>query len=104
MRKLLAILAIGGALAFGAPESASAQEQDGLVNVVVGDVTILEDVNVAVAVNAVVTACDLVDVGNVQVALLARATQVDRSGRSTTICRTEGGPVEITQNAGTGGA
>ena len=100
MRKLLATLVVGGALAVAAPASASAQgQQDGLVNVMVGDVTILENVNVAAAVQAVITACDLVDASNVQVALLARATQVDRSGRSATFCRSDAGPVRIVQNA-----
>src|SRR5215218_3770599 len=70
---------VAGALAVGvmsigvAAGPADAQtRQDGLVNVAVGDVTILEDVNIAAAVDAAVQACDAVDVGNVT--LLAQRT------------------------------
>lgn len=72
--------------------------QDGLVNVAVGDVTILEDVNVAVGASAAVTVCDAADVVVNQVAVLARAIAVDRSGRSATICSTDAGNVVISQN------
>ena len=97
-RKTVATLIAGTALSVAVATPAGAQTQDGLVNVMVGDVTVLEDVNVGVAANAAVLACDLVDVGNVIVGVLARATAVDRSGRDQTICRSEQGDVTLTQN------
>jgi hypothetical protein len=67
--------------------------QDGLVNVSVGDVTILEDVNIAVAAEVAAQICG-VDVG--PVAVLGDA--VDRSGDTRTVCQSEQGPVRIEQN------
>jgi hypothetical protein len=100
MRKLLATIAIGGALAFAAPSAAEAQtKQDGLVNVSVGDVTILQDVNIAAAVDVVAQICgiDLDVLANVQL-LTAAATLVDNRSRNYTVCRAEDGKVQITQN------
>ncbi len=99
VRRTAATLIAGTALAVGVATPASAQvDQDGLVNVNIGDVTVLQDVNVGVAANAAVLACDLVDVGNVAVGVLARVTAVDTSGRSQTICRSDQGDVTVTQN------
>ena len=86
---------IASAALLTAVPAASAQVaiQDGLVNVTVGDVTILEDVRVAVAAQVAATICD-VQVG--PVVLLGQA--VDASGRRETICRTDQGPVRIVQN------
>jgi len=67
--------------------------QDGLVNVNVGNVTILEDVRVGVVANIVAQICGL-NVG--PVAVLGRA--VDRSGDTNTVCRVDGAPIKITQN------
>jgi hypothetical protein len=77
----------------GAANAAPNQTQDGLVNVAVGDVTVLQDVNVGVAANVVAQVCGL-KVG--PVAALAR--QVDRSGATTTVCTSPSGPVVISQN------
>lgn len=85
-----ASLALTGALA--APAQAQ-QQQDGLVNVAVNDVEILNDVNIGVAANVAAQICG-VKVG--PVAVLARA--VDRSGETRTVCEADQGPVEITQN------
>jgi hypothetical protein len=93
MKKLMAVLAVGGLMTFGAMEVAEAQEQDGLVNVMVGDITILEDVRVAVAANVVAQICGL-NVG--PVVLLGRA--VDRSGDTNTVCTVDTAPIRITQN------
>ena len=77
-----------------APASAApTQVQDGLVNVAVGDVTILQDVNVAVAAQVAANICG-VKVG--PVAALGRA--VDRSGATGTVCTTDQGPVDLVQN------
>lgn len=97
IRKLAASVFASGLMAIVVAAPAGAQTQDGLVNVMVGDVTILEDVNVGVAANAAVTACDI-DVGPLALAVLGRAVAVDRSGRERTICTTDQGPVTITQN------
>ena len=85
-------LAAGATVATTAPAQAQVQ-QDGLVNVNVGDVTILEDVNIGVAANVVANVCGTT-VG--PVAVLGRA--VDRSGETRTFCTGDTGPVEITQN------
>jgi hypothetical protein len=63
------------------------------VNVMIGDVTILEDVNIGVAAQVAATVCG-VRVGPVAVL----ATQVDRSGDMQTVCEIEQGDVTITQN------
>ena len=73
--------------------SAQTTRQDGLVNVNVGDVTILEDVNIALAAQVAANICG-VDVG--PVAVLGEA--VDRSGRTRTVCEARQGPVTIEQN------
>jgi len=67
--------------------------QDGLVNVNVGDVRILNNVRIGVAANVVAVICGL-DVG--PVAVLGRA--VDRSGDRDTVCRVDGAPIKIIQN------
>jgi hypothetical protein len=76
-----------------AAPSASAQRQDGLVNVVIGDVTIAEDVNVAVAANIVAQVCGVQ--ADVVVAVIAA---VDQNSRQATFCRTEDGKVKVVQN------
>jgi hypothetical protein len=96
-RRFGAMLAVSLLALAGFAGSASAQTQDGLVNVIVGDVTIAEDVNVAVAANVAATVCD-VQVGPLALGILGQAIAVDRSGRSRTICETEAGDVTITQN------
>jgi len=73
--------------------AAPAQIQDGLVNVAVGDVTILQDVNIGVAAQVAAQVCG-VKVG--PVAVLGSA--VDRSGATRTVCQSDQGPVTIRQN------
>lgn len=74
-RSMVGLLVVGAlSLGFTGPATAQIQVQDGLVNVMVGDVTILEDVKIAVAAKVVAAICD-VKVGPVVV--LGRA--VDRS-------------------------
>ena len=81
------------ALVTGVAGTASAQPvQDGLINVNVGDITILEDVNVAVAAQVAALICGL-KVG--PVAVLGRA--VDRSGDTTTVCEAPFGDVVFEQ-------
>src|ERR671914_1063777 len=85
VRALVASTFLGVALFTGVP-TASAQVaiQDGLVNVAVGDVTILQDVNIGVAAQVAANICG-VKVG--PVAVLGRA--VDRSGQTRTVCTVE---------------
>ena len=80
-------------LAVAGPASAQITVQDGLVNVNVGDVTILEDVDIGVAAQVAANICGL-KVG--PVAVLGNA--VDRSGATRTVCTTDQGPVTIRQN------
>jgi hypothetical protein len=94
---------LGGALVFtGGMGIASAQPlnlQDGLVNVAVGDVTILEDVNVGVAANVAATICGL-EVGPVNIL----AESVDADGGTETVCTIDQTrAINLVQNAGTPG-
>lgn len=81
---------LGGATAASAAPN---QTQDGLVNVAVGDVTFLNDVNIGVAAQVAANICG-VKVGPVAVLGVA----VDRSGATRTVCTTDQGPVTIEQN------
>ena len=95
-QKSIATLFAGTVLAVGVASPASAQttKQDGLVNVVVGDITIAEDVNVAAVVNVVAQVCAVVPVN-----ITALATQVDNTSRTALVCRQEDGDkVRIVQN------
>ena len=93
-RMAVASLFASASLLTAVPDAfAQVAVQDGLVNVAVGDVTILEDVNIAVAAEVVANICG-VKVG--PVAALGQA--VDRSGRTRTVCTTGDGPVTISQN------
>lgn len=98
---------IGGSLLFTVGMgSATAQPlnlQDGLVNVAVGDVTILENVNAAVAANVAAAICGVQALNGVNLNVLAE--QIDAGDETTneTVCTVTGGPVLIEQNAGTPG-
>jgi hypothetical protein len=93
-RKLAASLSVSAVLLAGAAAPAGAQvDQDGLVNVFIGEVEILNDANVGVAAQVAANVCG-VKVG--PVAVLGRA--VDRSGDTETVCTTDQGPVTIRQN------
>ena len=84
-------LAIMGAAA--APAYAQTTVGDGLVNVAVGDVNVLNNARIGVAAQVAAQVCGL-KVG--PVAVLART--VDRSGTTTTVCQSPQGPVTIGQN------
>ncbi|MGH3457808.1 hypothetical protein [Aeromicrobium sp.] len=75
------------------PASAQPVIQDGLVNVSVGNVTILKNVNVGVAAQVAAEVCG-VDVG--PIAVLGNA--VDAGDGPATICHSAQGPVKIEQN------
>jgi hypothetical protein len=76
----------GGGPGSGGNNSAQA----GLVNVSLGDVEILNDANLAVAANVLVTACDL----TVAAAVLAVQGVSDAGD---TVCTTAAGPINIDQ-------
>ena len=92
-RHTVAGFVVAASLSVAAPAVAQIAIQDGLVNVAVGDVTILEDVNVGVAAQVAANICG-VKVG--PVAVLGQA--VDRSGATRTVCTTDQCPVTIRQN------
>jgi hypothetical protein len=93
MRKMMASLFASAMLFAGLAGSASAQEQDGLVNVNIGDVTVTDTIDAAVLLAANV--CPNVNVG--AVAILAE--RVDAGNvRQVTLCRTDAGRVTITNN------
>jgi hypothetical protein len=97
MRKIIATLSTSVLLFAGFAGSASAQvEQDGLVNVNIGDITI-QDVNVAVAAIVAAQVCG-VQVGPV----VLLATEVDATSVQRVICaQGRGGNapgITITQN------
>ncbi|WP_138418672.1 hypothetical protein [Sinomonas gamaensis] len=83
------LLLSGGLMA---PANAANQQQSGLVNVAVGDVSILNNANVGVAAQVAANVCG-VAVG--PVAVLAQQTA--RTGDASTVCTTPTGPVTITQ-------
>jgi hypothetical protein len=93
VRKLFATLCAVSVLGAGVASTAGAQIQDGLVNVAIGDINILNDARIAIAAQVAANVCG-VKVG--PVAVLGRA--VDRSGATRTVCTTDQGPVTISQN------
>ena len=92
-RQSLAALVGAVSFALAVPAVAQVNNQDGLVNVNVGDVTILENVDIGVAAQVAANICG-VKVG--PVAVLGKA--VDRSGTTRTVCGTDQGDVTIEQN------
>jgi len=95
MRRSIVALFIAGALSLGLAGSAAAQVQvqDGLVNVAIGDIEVLNNANIGIAAEVAAQVCG---VKVSQVAVLAE--QVDRSGGQRTVCDTDQGPVVISQN------
>ena len=76
------------------PNGGNNSQQAGLINVSVGDVVALNNLNAAVAANVLVTVCDL----TVGAAILAVQAVGDASQ---TVCTTEAtGPIEIVQSQG----
>ena len=92
-KAVVPVFAGAAVIAAATPAAGQPNQQDGLINVNVGDVTILEDVNIGVAAQVAAQICG-VSVG--PVAVLGRA--VDRSGDTRTVCTTDQGPVTLRQN------
>jgi hypothetical protein len=95
LRKMLAVPMLAGTVAVGAVAcEPTTTVQDGLVNVNVGDVTILEDVNLNVAADVTAQLCGV----NVD-AVVAVIAAVDQDSRTRTICKLEDNDkVRVTQN------
>lgn len=99
---------MGGALMFSAGMGlAQAQPlnlQDGLVNLAVGDITVLEDVNVGVAADVAAAICGVNVLNGADVNVLAEQLDLAEDGKSETVCTVPGGgDIILTQNAGTPG-
>src|SRR5262245_44308357 len=87
----------GSLLCTGGLAIASAQPlqlQDGLVNVAVGNVSVLKNANVGVGATVAAGVCGI-NVSDVNVL----ADQVDTDGGQRTVCTVPGGAVTISQNA-----
>jgi hypothetical protein len=95
----IVLAAAGMSMAVALPASATGGGQDGLVNVNVGDVTVLQDVNAAVVVPVVAQLCAIDVTVPANVAVLTKAIQgVDATDKSYTVCKILGGDVKVIQN------
>jgi len=92
-RKAVVPVFAGAAIVAAASPAAAQPVQDGLINVAVGDVTILEDVNIGVAAQVAAQICG-VKVGPVAVL----GTAVDRGEGDRVVCQSDQGPVTLRQN------
>lgn len=97
IKKLMVAFVVAALIAVSVVGPASAQNnaiQDGLVNVSVGNVNVLRDVNIAVAADVVAQAC------GIPVTVVAGIIADIDAGdvRPTTFCRTDTGPVRVRQN------
>jgi hypothetical protein len=88
-------LLLAGPLSLGlaGPAAAATQIGDGLVNVQIGDISVLDNANIGVAADIVAQVCGI-SVSNVAVL----AEQVDKSGRSRTVCTTKDGQDVVITN------
>jgi hypothetical protein len=96
MQRSMVALLVAGTLSMGlaGPAAAQLQISDGLVNVTVGDIEILNDARIAVAARVVALICGL-NVGDV----IALAQEVDSSGDVVTAdCESVDAPITIEQN------
>ena len=93
LRRLVAVPMLAGAIGVGAT-ACQPTIQDGLVNVNIGDVTVLQDVNVAVAADVVAQIC-----GVSLNAAVAVISAVDEDSQPATFCRLANTfPVAVAQN------
>jgi hypothetical protein len=90
---LFASAVLFGGLAGTVSAQPPVNQQDGLVNVFVGEINILNDANIGVAAQVAANVCG-VKVGPVAVL----GTAVARSGDTRTVCETGGQAVTIRQN------
>ena len=96
IQQSIGALLVAGSLSLGfvGPATGQVQISDGLVNVQVGDITILQDVNIGVAARVVAIICGL-KVGPVSVL----GTAVDLGTAQPAVCTVDDGvPITIVQN------
>jgi hypothetical protein len=96
IQRSIVALVVAGPLSLGlvSPTTAQLQIQDGLVNVAIGDIEVLNNANIGIAAEVVAQVCGLT-VGNI--AVLAEQVDANRRG-NLTICQSNQGPVVISQN------
>ncbi|GFG51971.1 hypothetical protein CQY20_18600 [Mycolicibacterium agri] len=100
MKRVAAGTVLGGSMLFtggmGLASAAPPQVQDGLVNVAVGDVNVVRDVQVEAVAQVLATVCPDVNVEDVNVL----AEQVDEDGGTQQVaeCTAFTQPVNLTQN------
>jgi hypothetical protein len=93
-RNMVALLLVGLlSLGLVGPVAAQVNVGSGLVNVQIGNVSILNNLNVGVAAEIVAQICDI-SISNVAVL----AEQVVRTGRERTVCTANGQPIIISQS------
>jgi len=92
-RQIAGVIAVAGVLGFGSHARTQTTVGDGLINVAVGDVNVLNNVDIGVAAQVAANICG-VKVGPVAVL----GTAVDRGNTTRTVCSTADGPVTLTQN------
>jgi hypothetical protein len=95
MQRSIVALLVAGPLSLGFVGLAAAQTTvgDGLVNVAIGDIEVLNDANIGIVAEVAAEVCG-VRVSNIAVL----AEQVDRSGGERTVCETDQGPVIISDS------
>jgi hypothetical protein len=93
IRHIAGVIAVAGMFGFGSYAMAQTTVGDGLINVAVGDISVLNNADIGVAAQVAANICG-VKVG--PVAVLGRA--VDRSGGTRTVCESGEGPVTLRQN------
>jgi hypothetical protein len=94
-RRISAAIVATATIGFGIAGPAAAannSQQNGLVNVSVGDVSVLDDANIGVAATVAANICG-VSVGPV----ILLAQRVDATSVTRTVCTTDNGPVTISQ-------
>lgn len=94
-RRISAAIVATATIGFGIAGPATAannSQQNGLVNVSVGDISVLDNANIGIAANVAANICG-VSVG--PVVLLAQ--RVDATSVTRTVCTTDNGPVTISQ-------
>ena len=100
MKKTAAGALMGGSLLFtgmGVAQAAPPQIQDGLVNVAVGDVTVLRNVQVEAVAQVLADVCPNLNVEDVNV--LARQVDADGGSQPVANCTAFTQPVNLQQNA-----
>jgi hypothetical protein len=93
LKRLVAVPLLAGAISVGAT-ACQPTVQDGLVNVRIGDVTVLQDVNVSVAADVVAQIC-----GVSVSAAVGIISAIDQDSEPVTFCRLANEfPVVVEQN------